>query len=88
MKEHAASLGYDKPGKLGSRAYGKELTGPEQTDAEQIMLNRLGKDADGRIAVSREPCGEFRRDGKTPAQNCAARIAAHAGIRLVGRWAG
>jgi RHS repeat-associated protein len=82
MRDLAEKMGYQ-------RISGAEVTGDEQTDAEQLMLNGVdkGKVPDtGRIATSRPPCGEFRNNGK-PAQNCAARIARYSKIRLVGRYA-
>ena len=82
MDDFAKSLGY-------TRRFGSKYTGPEQTDAEQIMLNAVDKGDvpnAGRIATSRVPCTEFRNTGKA-AQNCAARIAKYTGIRLVGRFA-
>ncbi|MBS2966072.1 RHS repeat protein [Actinocrinis puniceicyclus] len=82
MDETAKNMGY-------SRVFGTKYMAPEQTDAEQIMLNAVDKKAvpdTGRIATSRVPCQEFRNTGK-PAQNCAARIASYPRIRLVGRFA-
>jgi RHS repeat-associated protein len=82
MDDFAKGLGY-------KRVFGKALEGPEQTDAEQIMLNGVDKKEvpnAGRIATSRPPCGELRNNGK-PAQNCASRIKDYLGIKLVGRYA-
>ena len=82
MDDFAKKLGY-------TRVSGTKYMATGQTDAEQIMLNAVDKDAvpdAGRIATSRIPCEAFRRNGN-PAQNCAGRIASYAGIRLVGRFA-
>jgi RHS repeat-associated protein len=81
MDDLARGMGY-------KRINGVKYMGPEQTDAEQIMLNAVDKSAvpdTGRIATSRVPCQAFRNTGKA-AQNCAARIASYVGIRLVGRF--
>lgn len=85
MEARAKSLGYEP----GSRVFRAKYKGPEQTDAEQMMLNAVDKKYvpdTGRIATSRKPCGELRDNGN-PAQNCAARIAKYPWIRLVRRYA-
>jgi hypothetical protein len=83
MDDFAKNLGY-------KRVSGKAMEGPEQTDAEQIMLNGVDKKIvpdGGRIATTQVPCGEFRNSGKV-AQNCAKRLAGYVPkIRLVGRYA-
>jgi hypothetical protein len=73
----AESLGY-------RRVFGVRLKGPEQTDAEQLLLNAVDRGeagSSGRIATSRVACGPER-------QNCAGRIgkAKYQNIRVVGRW--
>ncbi|MFF4658139.1 ricin-type beta-trefoil lectin domain protein [Streptomyces sp. NPDC001381] len=73
----AESLGY-------RRVYGKRFTGPNQTDAEQILLNAVDMGevgSTGRMATSRVPCGTRR-------QNCGGRIgsALYQTIRVVGKW--
>ncbi len=76
VRAMAESLGYE-------RVFGKEFTGPGQTDAEQIMLNwaqgRLDPANPSPIAPSRIPCGPSRQD-------CWGRIATTPGVRLVGPW--
>ncbi|MFF2629433.1 polymorphic toxin-type HINT domain-containing protein [Kitasatospora griseola] len=73
----AESLGY-------RRVFGVRLKGPNQTDAEQLLLNAVdGGEAgsSGRIATSRVPCGPERQD-------CGGRIGSgkYPNIRVVGRW--
>ncbi|EIE99885.1 RHS repeat-associated core domain protein [Saccharomonospora glauca K62] len=76
MREVAAKLGYE-------RISGKKYTGPNQTDAEQIMLNAydkgdltLNNGTSGRIAPSRPACGPKRQD-------CRGRIAGYPNITLI-----
>ncbi|MBR7827565.1 hypothetical protein KDK95_14700 [Actinospica sp. MGRD01-02] len=60
MDDVAKSLGH-------TRRFGTKRTGPEQTDAEQIMLTALDKGFvpnAARITTSRKPCEEFRNNGK------------------------
>lgn len=73
MRALADSLGY-------TRVSGSKYIGPNQTDAEQVMLNAVdqGRLSDqGRMATSRPPCGPSR-------QNCSGRIGEYPGIDLVG----
>ncbi|MBR7828168.1 RHS repeat protein [Actinospica sp. MGRD01-02] len=84
MRDLAKELGY-------KRIAGAKYKGPNQTDAEQLMLNAVDKGDvpnAGRIATSRVPCQEFRPNNPTKkAQNCAARLASYLPkIRLVGRY--
>ena len=84
MRALAKELGY-------TRRAGAKYKGPNQTDAEQLMLNAVDKGDvpnAGRIATSRVPCQEFRPNNPTKkAQNCAARLASYLPkIRLVGRY--
>lgn len=84
MDAHAQTLGYGS----GSRVFGKQYLGENQTDAEQVMLNAVDKGRvpdSGRIATSRVPCTEIRPSGK-PGQNCSGRIASYPNVRLVGRY--
>ncbi|MFJ6946935.1 Hint domain-containing protein, partial [Streptomyces wuyuanensis] len=77
MRALAEQLGY-------RRVSGRKFTGPNQTDAEQILLNAVDNGAvgsSGRMATSRIPCGPER-------QNCRTRIPKYPGIRLVGRFGG
>jgi hypothetical protein len=72
LEQKAEKLGY-------MRVFGKRYTRPNQTDAEQILLNYaddVGAQG-GRIAPSRPACGASR-------QNCAGRIDATPGMRLIG----
>jgi RHS repeat-associated protein len=72
VRETAERLGYE-------RINGKRYTGPNQTDAEQIMLNAhdQGRVAGaGRIAPSRPACGPIRQD-------CRGRIAGYPNITLI-----
>ena len=84
MDDLAKNLGY-------TRISGKAMEGPEQTDAEQLMLNAVDKKivpGSGRIATTQIPCGEFRNSGKV-AQNCAKRLSGYVPkIRIVGRYSG
>jgi RHS repeat-associated protein len=72
LRQKAEHLGYE-------RIFGRKYTGPLQTDAEQILLNYaddVGAQS-GRLAPSRPACGPSR-------QNCAGRIDATPGMRLIG----
>jgi hypothetical protein len=72
LRQKEEQLGYE-------RVFGKKYTGPNQTHAEQIMLNYaddIGAQS-GRLAPSRPACGPSR-------QNCAGRIDATPGMRLIG----
>ncbi|MDA3648849.1 DUF6531 domain-containing protein [Saccharopolyspora indica] len=76
VRETADNLGYE-------RVNGKKYTGPNQTDAEQIMLNAhdkgdltLNNGTSGRIASSRPACGPARQD-------CRGRIAGYPNITLI-----
>jgi hypothetical protein len=86
MGEVADYLGY----KEGSRIYGKgamdKVSTPTKTHAEQIILKDVGGGATGRIVPSRIPC-DWNPSSKS-VENCGAAIAAHQGVRLVGRWGG
>lgn len=82
-RDLAEKLGY-------RRVSGADLRGPNQADAEQIMLNAVDKGkvgSSGRIATSRIPCGPERPNGR-PGQNCGGRIGSgnYPDIRVVGRW--
>ncbi|KRB84893.1 hypothetical protein ASE26_29605 [Duganella sp. Root198D2] len=76
MRDKADELGY-------TRIFGKENTGPNQTDAEQILLNwaenngKIGLEKAARIAPSRPACGPGRQD-------CGGRIDATPGVTLIG----
>ena len=72
LRQKAEQLGYE-------RVFGKKYIGLNQTDAEQILLNYaddIGAQS-GRLAPSRPACGPAR-------QNCAGRIDATPGMRLIG----
>ncbi|MFI1188670.1 ricin-type beta-trefoil lectin domain protein [Streptomyces californicus] len=73
----AESLGY-------RRVYGIRFKGPNQTDAEQLLLNAVDMGeagSSGRVATSRVPCGPQRQD-------CGARLGSikYGSIRVVGKW--
>ncbi|MFC4906866.1 RHS repeat domain-containing protein [Actinomadura gamaensis] len=72
MRDKADELGY-------RRVNGKRFTGPDQTDAEQVMLNAVDQGAlpaSGRVAPSRPACGRKRQD-------CAGRFENYPDIRLI-----